>query len=268
MYIAELKGKLPSTLEGSEDILTSNVFSFFKYANRTIYLKHFLLFLDLNLNEKELETAEFIFWPRLDDGTEPDLIILAGKYYLLFEAKLHSDFSNDTENDTYQLTRELIAGKRDADTRGLIFKIIAITKDSCCPSVIYEKLSKKYKSFLYWSNWQKVASLLLDQLEEFGGNASNYLFAEDLYRFLDHRNLRRFISFERLSNLYKYKSATTIFLPAKEMNYRGYFVGFENVLSTLKYTRTCQYKIFFQKTFFSTMPNLFLSNRRKIFFRR
>ncbi len=38
MYLAELHGKLLSKLEKREDILTSNVFSFFKYSNRNRYL--------------------------------------------------------------------------------------------------------------------------------------------------------------------------------------------------------------------------------------
>ena len=34
MYLAEIHGKLSMENENKEDILTSNVFSFFKYANR------------------------------------------------------------------------------------------------------------------------------------------------------------------------------------------------------------------------------------------
>lgn len=42
MYLAELYGKLPSRIERMEDILTSNVFSFFKYSTREIFLKGYL----------------------------------------------------------------------------------------------------------------------------------------------------------------------------------------------------------------------------------
>jgi hypothetical protein len=42
MLVAALNGKIPSALLKSEDILTSNVFSFSKYAERTIYLKALL----------------------------------------------------------------------------------------------------------------------------------------------------------------------------------------------------------------------------------
>ncbi len=39
MYQAELMGKLPSAVEHREDILTSNVFSFFKYTCCEVHLK-------------------------------------------------------------------------------------------------------------------------------------------------------------------------------------------------------------------------------------
>ncbi len=42
MYLAELHGKLSSNVERKEDILTSNVFSFFKYSNRKVYLKELM----------------------------------------------------------------------------------------------------------------------------------------------------------------------------------------------------------------------------------
>lgn len=51
MYQAELNGKLPFRICRMEDILTSNVFSFFKYSNRSIFLKKFLGKLVLNMGK-------------------------------------------------------------------------------------------------------------------------------------------------------------------------------------------------------------------------
>ncbi|MDP2932277.1 MAG: hypothetical protein Q8O05_07280 [Chloroflexota bacterium] len=88
MYIAELSGKLSTKVEGREDILTSNVFSFFKYTERKVFLKSFLnKLLNLQVDDNDVDCAEFSFWPKFDDNTEPDLILVVGKYYLLFEAK-------------------------------------------------------------------------------------------------------------------------------------------------------------------------------------
>jgi len=42
MYLAELHGKLSSKIQRMEDLLTSNVFSFFKYSTREIFLKEYL----------------------------------------------------------------------------------------------------------------------------------------------------------------------------------------------------------------------------------
>ena len=57
MYLAELRGKLSSSQERSEDILTSNVFCFFKYAERSVYLKRFLSLVGVGLTDEELERA-------------------------------------------------------------------------------------------------------------------------------------------------------------------------------------------------------------------
>jgi hypothetical protein len=61
MYQAELKGKLPEETEKMEDILTSNVFSFFKYSNRIIFLKNNLL--EINSSE---DIRQKIITPGLD----------------------------------------------------------------------------------------------------------------------------------------------------------------------------------------------------------
>ena len=55
MYQAELRGKLPSDFERKEDILTSNVFSFFKYADRTIYLKRLMNLIDVKVDDRVMD---------------------------------------------------------------------------------------------------------------------------------------------------------------------------------------------------------------------
>jgi hypothetical protein len=61
MYLAELHGKLRHDQENQEDILTSNVFSFFKYADRKIFLFSFLRMLDLSITQEQAQNAEFRF---------------------------------------------------------------------------------------------------------------------------------------------------------------------------------------------------------------
>src|ERR1035437_6951913 len=110
MMLAELHGKIPSRIEHKEDILTSNVFSFFKYSNRK-YLKDYFSSLCIAVPLEDAEKAEFLFWPCYEDKTEPDLVIICGDYYILIEAKLYSDFSTriidiETKEVEAQLERE------------------------------------------------------------------------------------------------------------------------------------------------------------------
>ncbi len=114
MYQAELKGKLSGTNEEKEDILTSNVFSFFKYSNRKIFLYQFLKNLGLQITPEDAINAEFEFWPQYDDHTEPDVVIVVGKYYLLFEAKFLSGFGEETKDLESQIKRELKQGSLEA----------------------------------------------------------------------------------------------------------------------------------------------------------
>jgi hypothetical protein len=55
------------------------------------------------LSDKEAQEADFGFWPRLDDDTESDLLIVAGPHYLMFEAKYYSGFGAETDIQKGQL---------------------------------------------------------------------------------------------------------------------------------------------------------------------
>ena len=187
MYIAELQGKLSSRIERSEDVLTSNAFGFFKYAPRSIFLKRLLSSLGINLTHRELEDAEFIFWPTYDDRTEPDLIILAGQHYLLFEAKYFSDFGKDSYGQPEQVLRELAEGSREAESQHRDFLLIAVTADYCYPKQKFRDIPTKYRQSFKWINWQLVAVILLDVLESYREKTPTILFAEDLYNLLDKK---------------------------------------------------------------------------------
>ena len=129
MYIAELKGKIPSNLEKMEDLLTSNVFSFFKYSKREIFLKILLEKLQVKVTRNELNNAEFFFWPSYEDNTEPDLVIIVGNYYLLFESKYFSDFAKETQKTQKQIIREVNGGLNESKLLNKSFIYIAITAD-------------------------------------------------------------------------------------------------------------------------------------------
>jgi len=118
MYLAELRGKLSDRIEKKEDILTSNVFSFFKYANRKAYLKSFLQNNGYRVSVEDSQNAQFIFWPNYDDRTEPDVVLIVGEHYILVEAKYRSDFGEETEFNRAQLIREIEGGQLEAKNLG------------------------------------------------------------------------------------------------------------------------------------------------------
>ncbi|MBM3708574.1 MAG: hypothetical protein FJW69_09630 [Actinobacteria bacterium] len=252
MYIAELKNKIPLNLEKMEDVLTSDVFSFFKYSERTVYLKSLLKKLNIAVSDNEINEAEFIFWPVYEDGTEPDLVILIGKYYLLFEAKFFSDFGKRTSSLKHlisdnqllrepteyseraeniekileaQLKREATEGSRAAKKLNKHFIMIPITADYYYKPDRF-KILKDLKINFQWINWQTIAEMLLKLIEEKQETLPDFLFATDLYQLLDKKQLRAFRSFNVLKDIFKSKLPDNIFFSLETTKYRGNFVGF------------------------------------------
>jgi hypothetical protein len=233
MYLAELHGKLSSRAERLEDILTSNVFSFFKYSNREIFLKAYLEKLGLNVTSREAIDAEFIFWPRFEENTEPDLVIMVGNYYLLVEAKLFSTFGEETRNRKAQLLREIEGGSLEAKNYGKVFKLIAITSDHYYKEDKFRAIPREFCPSFKWINWQAVTSFLKDILEgDRNITARERDFAFDLYRLLDKKNLRDFMGFDSFYDLGSHlKGYGLVFFEAKTASYRGDFIGFTQSLS-------------------------------------
>ena len=160
MLRAEIQGKLPSALTRSEDLLTSNVLGFFDYANRSRYLLAWLRdILHLDVEPGDAEAARFQFWPTYPDGTEPDVVLEVGRYYLLVEAKLDSPFGLDPADPTRdQLNRELRQGQLEADVAGLDFRLVTLTRESWGNPERYPNL--RGEPCWIWTNWQAMTRLL------------------------------------------------------------------------------------------------------------
>lgn len=233
MYLAELHGKLSSRVERQEDILTSNVFSFFKYSNREIFLKEFLSQLGFHVTSDEANGAEFIFWPRFEENTEPDLAIIVGKYYLLIEAKYFSDFYEGNEKIKHQLLREIKGGELEARNYRKEFKLLAITADYYFKENKFKVVPANTKPHFKWTNWQAVSALLSRVLESDTEISRNEkYFAQDLYKLLDKKNLRGFQEFRgvpaRAGCLREYSS---VFFESAKAKFCGGFIGFVGSLS-------------------------------------
>lgn len=272
MYLAELHGKFSIAEERREDILTSNVFSFFKYAKREIFLKSFLNLLGLQLEPHELDEVEFIFWPTYQDQTEPDLVILVGRYYLLIEAKLFSGFGKALDFSAYQLSREIAEGKLEAHNLEKEFRLIAVTAHYAKHQFIAENPEFSL-SDITWINWHQIAMILDDILntnEKLDSETKS--FALDLYSLLVKKNLRKFAGqdvFNRLASLKPTSAA--LFFNAKTAKYRGDFLGFHQSLE--EFSRLLSYKyLFFDKRdrrYFTNLPILkFEITPNHIFFQR
>ena len=165
MYLAELHGKLLPRIERMEDILTSNIFSFFKYSTREIFLKGYLNKLGFNISNQEANEAEFIFWPRFEENTEPDLVLIVGDYYLLIEAKYFSGFAEESKKTKAQLLREIEGGKIEARNYGKDFRLIAITADHYYKENKFKIIPPDFIPHFKWTNWQSVSSFLYNILE-------------------------------------------------------------------------------------------------------
>lgn len=252
MLQAEIRGKMSSKQENGEDLLTSNVFSFFKYAKRSLYLKRFLNGLGFDISNESLESAEFRFWPRYNDNTEPDLVIIAGDYYILFEAKHLSSFGDATEDRKCQILRELEGGIDEAASFGKIFFYVAITSHHNNPQYLFTDFSDEERALIKWTNWQTVAQLLLEALEAQPA-APDSLFARDLYDLLDKKKLRGFLPFSRLKSPIS-TPPQPIFFSAKTAHFRGCFIGFESALENGTVQKVPPRSLFYRRVLFVGFP--------------
>ncbi len=230
MYQAELNGKISSKLDNLEDILTSNVFSFFKYSDRSIYLFNYLLNLNLEVTVNDVNNAQFIFWPKFIDGTEPDLVIIAGIYYILVEAKYFSNFSDATNKIDSQINREIEMGLQEASNQNLNFIYLTVTADYFYKKEKFNIINSTQKKYHIWTNWQSISTFLyqklfIDKMQQ------NLYFALDLYLLLEKKKLIKF----DLKNLNQFNSQiedrNEIFFNFKKSKFRGHFIGFINSLN-------------------------------------
>jgi len=261
LLIAELKGKISSQNEKSEDILTSNVFSYFKYSDRKI-LMDYLNELGIEVSLTDSKNAEFIFWPSYADGTEPDLIIVCGNYYLLFEAKYHSDFAPKTEKSESQIDREIKMGKIDAEKINKEFIYIAITAE-------YSKSKYKYSMFInnetrfIWTNWHFITSFIFNKMETVEFDADNQ-YSIDLYELLVKKKLRSFNGI--MTIIYKPTNydLEAIFYEVESSKYKGKFTGFLSNLDN--FDLVDEYPIIFEKSFFKSFRIFEITNNDNIFY--
>ena len=261
MIIAELQGKIPSKLEDKEDILTSHVFSFLKYSNRQL-LKDYLSLLELDVTLEEARNAEFNFWISYDDKTEPDLVLTCGKYYILFEAKLYSDFSPETLKYDAQIVREIKMGKLAAENEDKDFVYVAITAE-------YYKVKTKYSDYerndfvFKWTNWQAFTSFIENKLID-NEIVHDKEFASDLYSLLVKKRLRSYKGISKIKPQGNFDCSRSVFYDLNSLKFKGEFTGFEETLHNFRQIQP--YTKFYRNTFFSNIPKFDNYLNDKIFY--
>lgn len=266
MYLAELHGKLSSRAERQEDVLTSDVFSFFKYADRKRFLRPFLeQKLSLSISDQDAEEAVFHFWPCFEDGTEPDLVLIVGNYYLLFEAKLYADFAPATKTARAQLERELEGGQREAQSYDKVFRLIALTRDHVDNR---KKFASIPKDCFSWVNWQSIAFFIYECLQSADFSPLEKLFADDLYQLLDRRRLRNFAGWPHLAKIQiLHELGASLFFNAQTAGYRGAFIGFGESLSVESTMSTLKAPLFFGGPLFQSFPTGLGHSPSSVFFK-
>lgn len=232
MTIAELHGKLP-TLEAKEDLLTSDVFSTFRYlpVNRAL-----IPFLRKAINTRSGQpisnvftdclTADYVFWPKTTRyKREPDVLILITRktkapIATIIEAKFYSGRSDANRTQSKQefkaydgdqlaeqyvdlMKNEMDLNKQqkqmlhESDHRFLLF----VTAHDALPRKITDdSLNKLLKHdpnthSLYWINWQAAFDVAKETLETQILDDGQRFLLEDLRDLLQRKGLTSFQGF-------------------------------------------------------------------------
>jgi len=233
VIIAELRGKLSRNVERMEDVLTSNVFSFLKYSDRSKCLRAYLnREFGIEVSDNDAKEAEFRFWYAYDDGTEPDVIFIVGDFYVLFEAKYYSGFGAGDDAKDPQTEREVRYGLQEAGLTGKAFLFAPITADFYFKEDKGFVLKDDLMQYVRWTSWQRFAAFLEDLLDS-GVLTEQYEkeFASDLRELLDRKNLRGFRGFDRLIRVGNLPPGSEYcFYDARTSTSRGAFIGFAKTL--------------------------------------
>ncbi len=192
MLVAELRGKA-GKISGDEDILTSNVFGTLKNIDRLRGLYAILQMAGIDATPDEALRATFSFWPKFDDGTEPDVLIETPRHVIVVEAKYMSALAADAT----QLAREFKGGTSLAGADRVPY-LLAVTADLVRPQALdqfRDELSEEEGQRVVWMNWQSVARIIQALLDATDVDDISKRWAKDLWGLMDRKNLRGFRGF-------------------------------------------------------------------------
>lgn len=227
MLIAELKGKIPSSLVNSEDLVTSSVFGTLQYVSMPSYIQK-ILESSVNIHGARLQfradllDVRYEFWPRLKKS-EPDVLLFLqdkeGDHSIIcIEAKFWSGKSSeeDTELDENlrknhqrdQLAREIedihdeLCHQLFSIEENAIKKrqLIYLTNDSVFPFESVQTSVKYIQGIdypitdIYWLSWSEIYHIIQSFTEYHTYQDEKIL--TDLKHLLERKNLASFRGFQ------------------------------------------------------------------------
>lgn len=233
-----MKGKIPSKLQNSEDLLTSSVIGTFQYLSSSTYIQS-VLESSVNVNgnhllfDSAIKECMYEFWPRLDNS-EPDVLLRLTdesnqEYLLCIEAKYWSDKSSEEDTTTDiderqnwqrdQLAREIedmhtiVCHKLMKVNQEKLKKymLVYLTNDTYLhfkelkESIKFVKNIDFPNNHLYWLSWKQIFSVI-NSIKDFQTKQDAILLT-DLKRLLKKKGLVSFNGFHHDTNLvFLYKS--------------------------------------------------------------
>lgn len=198
MLQAELRGKInenKSINDRMEDVLTSNVFGVFKYLDNKKVMEGFLNSSE-NVNDEpfsyitNINNWQFYFWPRLNNGREPDLLIQGFendvlKINIVIEAKYMSGKS-DCEYIENVRTGDQLADEytglinegwrtEGIDNSKIVNNVLFyITNHYKNPKKdieesidIFEKNNSRIKFKIYWTSWRRLSIIISNNISSY-----------------------------------------------------------------------------------------------------
>ena len=234
MTVAEIQGKLSSSgsniSDRLEDLLTADVFGCLRYIPFEKGFQRILTQAQCYTDpEKRLsiknsnDDVSIEFWPRLENNSEPDVLIRNGDHLIMVEVKYLSGksghYSDNQENkdnleaaSSDQLARlfqGLMSDKGNYPRRSLIY----LTAHRILPKNDiesgYEALNSLsdgnrhiYKNYVYWLPWPEIYKTVAGLLKEDSQISDNYwrIVLSDIQDLLHRKGLRQFEGFKGITD--------------------------------------------------------------------
>lgn len=219
MLQALLNGKLSSSQENMEDVLTSCVFGCFKYLDPNVGLGPFLREargiepMDRPFADLQIQSAAYEFWPywceKGYENCEPDVVLTVNgvkgeKLMILVEVKYRSGKSaypnHESEAPTDQLAKEWDHLVKKAEASGFKPNLVYVTSDAVIPRHDIDQATNEYETKrkeasqrhpfrCYWISWRSLYRVLV---------GSQGVLAADLRALAEKLEFKEFDGFSKL----------------------------------------------------------------------